>query len=782
MEAELKRLARRIERLAVEPEQVRDAVGWLAGPLLRALRWQPLIEVEHLKALMGPGPHRASAYEVAADELSRNIDSVERACVVHGRPPPSYLAWLSRAHRALSRAHAAREAPVPIGDPSIVLAPLVLREGAAASEVSVGTVDLLLDAARAEDEMLARRRCLLEAARRVLIDAAAAMPLDPRGVARRHLYLASEIAYIDRLEAAGVSPAQGLAHQLRRALDRGERARLHAVIGALDSVAARTGDAGLARLTERAIEILDPGRRRQTAGEVRRSLERSGHELFGAEAIEAVDRGLGKARRKVRARAERAEGQAKSELEAFAARLGPDALRQTVAAALHVDGAFDVGGVMSPVRVEEEILRLRTVAWPTEELVLAQARQPSDVPDAVIEDPRAILYHLASGKLLARRYVAERREKQARSVLASEVRVYLVDGSSSMIGPRGRMRDAILLAELATTIRRLDAPERYVRPVVYYQYFTRKRGPMHRVADRERAVRAITDVLGTVRTGGTNIQGALLSAFERVRLERERDPDLARAQIVLVTDGDAHVDLDAVRAARAELGQLPTRVSVIALGEENVALRTLAAEQRRRGESAFYHYLDDEQLRALVEGRPDPRLFVHLPGDDAPLPGEIAEIVDDIEALARGRDVDALEDLQTQVCALDEVGLSLEVGMVETERAKLEAAHRDERALVRRFDRWFPEPGEAASPAPLRGSAEAEELELARALLGAVAEVVELTGSSPLRRRADAIEIMERLLFDAGLPPWRWQRILTRHATHLRAELETVRAAALMRG
>ena len=50
------------------------------------------------------------------------------------------------------------------------------------------------------------------------------------------------------------------------------------------------------------------------------------------------------------------------------------------------------------------------------------------------------------------------------------------------------------------------------------------------------AIAAIGDVLGQPRSGGTDIEQALLSSFALIREEGQRDPDLARAQIVLVTD------------------------------------------------------------------------------------------------------------------------------------------------------------------------------------------------------------------------------------------------------
>src|SRR6185503_3477516 len=109
---------------------------------------------------------------------------------------------------------------------------------------------------------------------------------------------------------------------------------------------------------------------------------------------------------------------------------------------------------------------------------------------------------------------------------------------------------------------------------------------------------AIRDVICAIRTGGTDIQRALVASFEQVRAAKDEDPELARGQVVLVTDGDAHVDEARIDAARAAAG-IPVGLSVIALGMENPALRGLVARQRAGGQEAFYHYMSDGELGAI---------------------------------------------------------------------------------------------------------------------------------------------------------------------------------------
>jgi hypothetical protein len=174
------------------------------------------------------------------------------------------------------------------------------------------------------------------------------------------------------------------------------------------------------------------------------------------------------------------------------------------------------------------------------------------------------------------------------------------------------VRDALLVAELATLIARLKAPGD-VRCTLFFRYFDKELGPVTRVDSVAGARAAIRDVVGTMRSGGTDIQKALLASLEQVQVARELDHELARAQIVLVTDGESPVDEDAIVSARSTLAGLAVGVSVIALGEENAALRGLVARQRARGEPAFYHFLDDDQLGAIARGALGPDASIHLP-------------------------------------------------------------------------------------------------------------------------------------------------------------------------
>ncbi len=628
--------------------------------------------------------HPEEHLQGAVRELERNLRRIERATVVLGRPLTAYAAWLRRSYEVVVRAERAlgSSAASPDGrlvagsDHTALLPPLALRgavvvgddepdaarEGLEDSageagairrdpmrvvELQLHAIDHLLAAARQEDALLARRRRLLEAARQLLLKTSGALELDADGVQQRLRGIAMQVTRIDRMEALGLRGDVSLMHQARAALSRGERNRLFAAIQAIDEAARMRGDvevatrtgAGIARMFGHGAGTGGPG-----AGDLdqayQRSLAQSAREVLGRDVVEAIDAGYGEARAR-RQDWFADEPGARTLARTFASYVAPGAERSMMAAALSVDGCFELGGAMSPVRVEEEYVRLTRVPFPTQDLVLVPAEGPEDVRDAVIQDPRTVLLDLAAGRLLARRYVRRETETRTRTRLRGEVRVYVLDGSSSMLGPRARMRDAILIAELATLMRRMANQARAARVVLFYRYFNSQLGPVHRVDTSGGALQAIHEALAKPRTGATDIEGALIASLEQVREAKEKDPELARAQIVLVTDGEAFVDEARVVEARAGIGDLPVGVSVVALGEENAALRQLVARQRARGERAFYHFVPDQVLLELAQGRIDGGLPLHLPpvpaGGDAGLPHELAALVEEIAAIERAR-------------------------------------------------------------------------------------------------------------------------------------------------
>ena len=156
------------------------------------------------------------------------------------------------------------------------------------------------------------------------------------------------------------------------------------------------------------------------------------------------------------------------------------------------------------------------------------------------------------------------------------------------------------------------------------------------------------------------------------------------------------------------------------------------------------------------------------PAPDA-LWSELGALVDELSVLHEPPDLERLEQAQYLEAAYEEAGLSLSDTGFEAERAHCEAQKRDLRALCGRFDRWFPELeqlGRAREQAPSH-----ELLDVIEVVLVTVAELIAYLDGAPLQRRVDAIELLERLLLEAGVAPW------TYHATRAtRVALEGLRS------
>ncbi len=795
----LKALAVRIVRLIREPGAVRAPLASVAAPVIRALKWQPAVETRELVTLIERcrmTDHEAILLSAKApedqcrraiEELDDNVAAVERAQVVYGRIPAAYAGWLERMWQiAEAASRVARHSddrwstrflaqlPAHEWQP-----PLMARGDGEA--VHVGSIDPVIRAAEHELSDLGRRRRLLEAARELLLDAGAALHLDPQALALRQQHISRSIAQLDRYEAAGLKSNVGLFHQLRQASERKDAQRLHAALSALDEFALAAGDKRLAALASGALDRAWRGRERLGAESRARSLERSGADAFDPAVHRALAAGYQRAVADLPALRERVEkGEVeKLVLDAAEEYLSHDGVPITLRAALAVDGCFDVGGVLSPLRVEELERGRRLVQYPTPNLMLEQAKSPEDLPQAVIEDPRLLLLSLAAGRLLARRFVADEVTRRERVVLRGEVRVYVLDGSGSMLGPRARMRDAILVAELSTLIRRLSDPLRRTRPVLYYRYFHHELEPVSRVADQETALAAITEALSRVRVGGTNIEAALLASFEQVAAAQRDDPELGRAQIVLVTDGEAPIDIKRIARARESLGELPVGVSIIALGQENPALRDLAAYQRGRGERVFYQFIGDRELGGYVNGSGF-GIPIHPPAalSAEELAASVNDLVGEIEAHARRHESGASATTSEEAEGLAAVGLT-PADLAEGERAHFEARSRDECMLARRVERWFDSASEPRDQAPELFEPPPEDrqdLDLVCTLLGSLVEVVDLVGSDALGRQADAIEVFERLLLDAGMQPSRYQELRKRYPDVLAPALGALHA------
>jgi Mg-chelatase subunit ChlD len=261
---------------------------------------------------------------------------------------------------------------------------------------------------------------------------------------------------------------------------------------------------------------------------------------------------------------------------------------------------FDVEDVLSEEIVEAQTGTTRSVqrrvAYPTQAMTYEFTGSLENVHNFVVTYPGTLTLDLAAGRQMVRSYLEEVPAPRPRRVKQTAVRVYVLDASGSMHGARARFRDAILIAELNAI--RVKASAGLPFDPLYFSYFNDAPSELERVDSGAKAARQLDQRLGaSPAEGQTDISLALLSAFESIGTARGRDPYLARATVVLITDGEDSVDLELIRRTRKPYEGLDIALSFISLGEENADLKSLVLEQRREGGRAFYHHLSDGEIQ-----------------------------------------------------------------------------------------------------------------------------------------------------------------------------------------
>ncbi|WP_224362193.1 vWA domain-containing protein [Hyalangium versicolor] len=401
---------------------------------------------------------------------------------------------------------------------------------------------------------------------------------------------------------------------------------------------------------------------------------------------------------------------------------------------------FDVEDSLSEeiVQVNTQALRPvpRRVPYPTQMMNFETTGSLHEVHNFVVTDPRLLVYDLAANRQAVRAYLEEEPPPKPKKMKRTAVRVYVLDASGSMHGARARFRDAILIAEL----NNLRAKARQGLPFdpLYFSFFNDSPTELSRVDTATEATRQIEKLFRySPAEGQTDISLALMAAFDSIRAAQGRDPYLARATVVLITDGEDRVDMDLIRRTRAPVDSLTIALSFISLGEENSDLKSLVAEQRSQGGRAFYHHLSDEEIQwARTEF-------------DAPwrtlLPHDVPDSPDNLEAL--WPHLEALEAMASKRQAV-------------TATVAVEAS----------FDALFPE---APAQVPAREAVGRDVLARVGDILDAIAEAASLAPAD--RRATESVVLLQHLLGIYQLTPARYLAALAAGGKSLQEPLGRVR-------
>ncbi len=373
---------------------------------------------------------------------------------------------------------------------------------------------------------------------------------------------------------------------------------------------------------------------------------------------------------------------------------------------------FDVEDALSEEIVEAEIESTRPVQrrvpYPTQLMTYEPTNSLDQLNHFVLDRPGALVLDLASGRQMVRAYLEEEPPPKPKRSQRTAVRVYVLDASGSMHGSRARFRDAILVSELNAI--RVKAKAKLPFDPLYFSFFNDAPTELTRVDSGDAASRHIERLFReSPAEGQTDISLALVSAFDSIGRARGMDPYLARATVVLVTDGEDGVDLELIRKTRSPYEGLDIALSFISLGEENPDLRSLVIEQRDAGGRAFYHHVSDAEIQ-LARTDFDSAWRTLLPADVSVTTDALERLMPHLEALesiAAGRPVQTLESQDSQ------------------------------------FDALFPETEKKTGAAPT-------QLPRVIDVLEAIAEAVSLAPADG--RRAEAVTLLTHLLHVFGLP------------------------------
>ncbi|WP_164016312.1 vWA domain-containing protein [Pyxidicoccus trucidator] len=661
----------------------------------------------------------------ALEEVEECVLRVERAWRA-GEPPPGALTLLERAFVQLARAVKVAElfARPPAADVDadadfeIYVRPDVTRKDRPPTSARMAAAEYFAERARENVADVVQKRRDLDLAHELLLRLGADHDRE-RGLALRRQVVEAR----ERVRSVpAVRSLEELVRHVRHAARR-EPQVAYRSLRALYERALEAGDKQLADAARTALEPLLPARPRLS------SL------LEGAEQ-DSLAHWFGEVQEE--GKPEAAPPKPDELLADLAFSLKPEQLSTFELAAgcaryFDVEDALSEEIVLADTRATRPVPR--RVPYPTQTMTYETTGSLHEVHNFVLTDPRMLLRDLASSRQLVRTYLEEEPPPRPRKVKRTAVRVYVCDASGSMHGGRARFRDAIVIAELNNLRVKARRGEQF--DPLYFSFFNDVPTELARVDTAVEATRQIEKLFReSPAEGQTDITLALMSAFDSIRAAQGRDPYLARATVVIITDGEDRVDLELIRRTRAPMGALDIALSFISLGEENPDLRMLVKEQRAAGGRAFYHHLSDEEiLWARTEFDTPWRTL--LPRD-VPATG------------------DALEQLAPHLEALEAVA----AGRGTPTQVAVDAS----------FDALFPE--EPSAPA----SREAPGPDVVNRVVDILAALVEAASLAPADRRAsESVVLLQHLLSVYGLTPARYLSALSAGGLPVREALERVR-------
>lgn len=218
-------------------------------------------------------------------------------------------------------------------------------------------------------------------------------------------------------------------------------------------------------------------------------------------------------------------------------------------------------------------------------------------------DPQLTPQRLMSGQQPYKKYYTPPTQKVPEQIIVRrEIKYYLLDASPSMKfsrGLRASFRDALLIGQLNQSI--VEAQTSGVHDTFFVQTFDMNPHELHKVTNEAEAKSMISKIYEGLNYGkGTDITKALIQAFETIAKAQESDPDLYKASVVLVTDGEDEVDKEAIEKVRKSIREdleIVFHFVSIVIGNED--LKSIVESQTNTGIKAQFLHVTMEDIEKL---------------------------------------------------------------------------------------------------------------------------------------------------------------------------------------
>ena len=220
--------------------------------------------------------------------------------------------------------------------------------------------------------------------------------------------------------------------------------------------------------------------------------------------------------------------------------------------------------------------------------------------------PQYDITRLLSGDLLQKSYPKEDPSDLPDQRIPRKITIILRDVSGSMSGEKELFSNT--LTGVILDQAQQDVQAKLADHVVYDMPFNDKVLHESRIENRKEFEEKFAQMMnvGSVTNGGTSITNALVHAYEKILEHQQKYGELAQASIVLITDGEDHVNASEIAAVRDQLNpETQVSLNTYNLESHNTDLEELSTRLKKSGSSSnfekvMYEFLSRETMKELL--------------------------------------------------------------------------------------------------------------------------------------------------------------------------------------